>query len=87
MPGRGWAIVRGVLPGGFQKIPGGLQSIEVRTKGAAAICSGPLPCSASVQYPDTKIQVGGKGYPEKIGDLQPCRQRIYLAEGEDHPQD
>lgn len=38
-----------------------------------------------VQIPDTQIQIGSKGQPDQIGNLQFGCQRIHLSEGKDHP--
>ncbi len=39
-----------------------------------------------VQIPNTKIQIGCKGQPEQIGNLQFCGQRICFPECQCHPQ-
>ena len=40
----------------------------------------------SVQVPDTKIQISGKGQPQQIGDLQFCRRQICFPENRNHQQ-
>ena len=39
----------------------------------------------SVQQPYPQVQIGGKGHPEKVGDLEPGGDPVHLAEGEEHP--
>ena len=43
--------------------------------------------SCPVQKPDTQIQIGGKGHPEEIGDLQKGRAFIHFPERQDHQND
>ena len=38
----------------------------------------------SVQKPHTEIEISGKGDPEQVRDLQPCRKLVDFAERQDH---
>ena len=43
--------------------------------------------SSAVQEPDPEIQVPGKEYPDKIGQLQPGGRAVQIGEAQKHPHD
>jgi hypothetical protein len=47
----------------------------------------PEPFSTWIEQPNTPIEIGRKGHPEEIRDLQPPGGAVHLKEGQQHPQD
>ena len=48
----------------------------------------PRPCDPlSIQQPYPSIEIGGKGDPQQVRDLEPGGQAVHPAESKNHPQD